>query len=219
MVDIGSQTKREVADYHLSRFACYLIAQNGDPRKPEIAHAQKYFAIQTRRQELSDDLAADRERVEMREQVSIEFKALSGAAREAGVQDKKFGLFHDAGYKGLYGGLGVDAIKAKKGIDPKEQLMDRMNTTELSANQFRMTHTREKLKQENIKNQRDAMEVHETVGKEVRAAIVKIGVALPENIPAAEPIKNVKKRLKSSKPILALEPKDASGLISSDGVE
>jgi DNA-damage-inducible protein D len=216
MVEIGSQTKREVTDYHLSRFACYLIAQNGDPRKPEIAQAQKYFAIQTRRQEVSDDLAADRERLEMREQVSIEFKALSGAARKAGVQDKMFGVFHDAGYKGRYGGLGVDAIKARKGIDPKEQLMDRMNTTELSANQFRMTHTREKLKLENIKNQREAMEVHEAVGKEVRAAIVKIGVALPENIPAAEPIKNVKKRLKTSKSILTLEPKDAIGLISSD---
>ena len=216
MVEIGSQTNREVNDYHLSRFACYLIAQNGDPRKPEIAQAQKYFAIQTRRQELSDAEAADRERLEMRQQVSIEFKALSGAARDAGVQDKMFGVFHDAGYKGLYGGLGVDAIKARKGIHPKEQLMDRMNTTELSANQFRMTHTREKLKLEKIKNQRDAMEVHEAVGKEVRAAIVKIGVALPENIPAAEPIKNVKKRLKISKSILTLEPKDAIGLISSN---
>jgi hypothetical protein len=132
---------------------------------------------------------------------------------------KMFGLFHGAGYKGLYGSLGVDAIKARKGINPKEQLMDRMNTTELSANQFRMTHTREKLKQENIKNPRDAMEVHEAVGKEVRAAIVKIGVALPENIPAAEHIKNIKKRLKTSQPYLTLEPKDAIGLISPDSTE
>lgn len=154
----------------------------------------------------------------MREQASIEFKALSGAARNAGVQNKMFGIFHDAGYKGLYGGLGVDAIKARKGIDPKEQLMDRMNTTELSANQFRMTHTKEKLKLENIKNQRDAMEVHEAVGKEVRAAIAKIGVPLPENIPAAEPIKNVKKRLKTPKSLLTLEPKDAIGLIDPDNM-
>src|SRR5271157_3003857 len=214
MVEIGSKTEREVNDYYLSRFACYLIAQNGDPRKVEIAQAQKYFAIQTRRQEISDQMIADLERLETRQKASVEFKALSSAAKEAGVQDKMFGVFHDAGYKGLYGGLGVDAIKARKGIDPKEQLMDRMNTTELSANQFRMTHTREKLKQENIKNQRDAMEVHEAVGKEVRAAIIKIGVALPENIPAAEPIKNVKKRLKNAKPILALETQDAIGLIS-----
>jgi DNA-damage-inducible protein D len=217
-IEFGKGATQMIEDYHLSRFACYLITQNGDPRKPEIAQAQKYFAIQTRRQELSDALVADRERLEMRQQVSIEFKALSGAARDAGVQDKMFGIFHDAGYKGLYGGLGVDAIKARKGIDPKEQLMDRMNTTELSANQFRMTHTREKLKLENIKNQREAMEVHEAVGKEVRAAIAKIGVPFPENIPAAEPIKDVKKRLKNTKPVLTLEPKDAIGLNPSDDI-
>ena len=212
MVEIGSQTQREVNDYHLSRFACYLIAQNGDPRKPEIAFAQKYFAIQTRKQELSEEIAADLERLELRKQASVEFKALSGAARDAGVQNKMFGVFHDAGYKGLYGGLGVDAIKARKGIDPKEQFMDRMNTTELAANQFRMTHTREKLKLEKIKNQRDAMETHEMVGREVRAAIAKIGVAMPENIPPAEPIKNVEKRLKKAKPKLILDEKD-SGLL------
>jgi len=213
MVSIGSQTEREVEDWHLSRFACYLIAQNGDPRKPEIAEAQKYFAIQTRRQELSDEMSADLERLELRKQAATEFKALSGAARDAGVQNKMFGVFHDAGYKGLYGGLGVDAIKARKGISPKEQLMDRMNAAELAANQFRMTHAREKLKQERIKNQRDAIETHEMVGREVRTAIAKIGVAMPENIPPAEPIKNVEKRLKKSKPKLELDDKDAAGLI------
>ena len=212
MVSIGSQTEREVEDWHLSRFACYLIAQNGDPRKAEIAEAQKYFAVQTRRQELSDEMAADLERLELRKQAATEFKALSGAARDAGVQNKMFGVFHDAGYKGLYGGLGVDAIKARKGIPPKEQLMDRMGAAELAANQFRMTHTREKLKQEKIKNQRDAIETHEMVGREVRAAIAKIGVAMPENVPPAEPIKNVEKRLKKITPKLELEDKDAAGL-------
>ena len=210
MVSIGSQTEREVEDYHLSRFACYLIAQNGDPRKPEIAQAQKYFAIQTRRQEISDQMAADLERIEMREQTTVEFKALSGAAREAGVQDKMFGIFHDAGYKGLYGGLGVDAIKVRKGIPPKENLMDRMDTTELIANQFRMSQTREKLKRENIRNQRDAMETHEIVGKKVRSAIEEIGGTLPENIPPVEHIKKVKQRLKTSNPLLTLDSKNTS---------
>lgn len=210
MVDIGSKTARDLEDYHLSRFACYLIAQNGDPRKPEIAQAQKYFAIQTRRQEISDQMAADLERLEMRAQTTVEFKALSGAAKEAGVQNKMFGIFHDAGYKGLYGGLGVDAIKIRKGIPPKENLMNRMDTTELIANQFRMSQTREKLKRENIRNQRDAIETHEAVGKEVRVAIAKIGGTPPENIPPAEPIKNVEKRLKKVKPSLELEEKGAA---------
>jgi len=146
MVSIGSQTNRDLDDYHLSRFACYLIAQNGDPRKIEIAQAQKYFAIQTRRQEISNEMVADLKRLETRQKASVEFKALSSAAKEAGVQDKMFGVFHDAGYKGLYGGLGVDAIKARKGVDPKEQLMDRMDTTELAANLFRMSRLKKNSK-------------------------------------------------------------------------
>ncbi len=159
MVQIGSQTERKVPDWHLSRFACYLIVQNGDPRKPEIAEAQKYFAIQTRRQEL---------------------KALAGAAGEAG-------------YQGLYGGLSVDAIKARKGINPQEQLTDWMDRTELAANQFRISQTREKLKREGINNPKDAIAIYEAVGKEVRAVISKIGGTLPEHIPPAEHIKSVEK--------------------------
>ncbi len=212
MVEIGSKAKREQNDYHLSRFACYLIAQNGDPRKPEIAGAQKYFAIQTRRQELSDQLAADQERLEIRRQTAEEFKALSGAARDAGVQNKMFGVFHDAGYKGLYGGIGNKSIKSKKGIPEAENLMDRMNATELAANQFRMTQTREKLKREGIYGQQKAITAHEQVGKEVRAAIVKIGGDLPENIPADEHIKQVEKRVKSATPKLSLAQKEAKGL-------
>ncbi len=195
MVDLGSGGQRGIEDYHLSRFACYLVAQNGDPRKPEVAFAQKYFAIQTRRQELSDKFADDLERVEMRKQVSEEFKELSGAARKAGVQNSMFGIFHDAGYKGLYGGLGADAIKARKSIPQKDGLMDRMGTTELAANQFRMTQTRDKLA--DVTSQAAAIQTHVSVGQEVRKAIERIGGTLPENIPAAEHIKHVEKRIKS----------------------
>ena len=216
MIPVGKGGVRQVKDYLLSRFACYLIAQNGDPRKPEIAEAQKYFAIQTRRQEQSDALAADIERLEVRKQTSEEFKALSGAARDAGVQDRMFGVFHDAGYKGLYGGLGNQGIKARKRIPPKEQLMDRMGTTELAANQFRMTQARDKLAREGIRDQQRAIATHNQVGQEVRDAIKRIGGTLPENIPPAEHIKQVAKRIAGNPPILQLEDKDAKGLTGDD---
>lgn len=213
MVALGSGSRREVSDFYLSRFACYLIAQNGDPRKPEIALAQKYFAIQARRQELSDAFAKDLERLELRRQTSEEFKALSGAAKQAGVQSALFGVFHDAGYKGLYGGLGSDAIKSRKKIPKEQNLMDRMDTTELAANQFRMTQTRDKLARDRVRNQQQAIQTHEQVGKEVRAAIKRIGGTLPENLKPAEHIEEVAERVKGSVPKIELDDRDAKGLL------
>jgi DNA-damage-inducible protein D len=174
--------------------------------------AQQYFVVQTRRQELDDQLAADRERLEIRKQTAEEFKALSGAAQQAGVQSRMFGVFHDAGYKGLYGGLGRDQIKRRKGVTEKENLLDRMNATELAANQFRMTQTRDKLAREGVRTEQQAIRTHEQVGKEVRDAIRRIGGTLPENIPPAEHIKEVEKRVKKAKPRLKLDKKDAGGL-------
>jgi DNA-damage-inducible protein D len=212
MMPLAKGAMREVQDYFLSRFACYLIAMNGDPRKPEIALAQQYFVVQTRRKELDDQLAADRERLEMRKQTAEEFKALSSAAKQAGVQSRMFGVFHDAGYRGLYGGIGNEQIKKRKGIPAKEQLLDRMNATELAANQFRMTQAREKLAREGVRTEQQAIRTHEEVGKEVRDAIRRIGGTLPENIPPAEHIKHVEKRVKGAKPKLKLDDRDQGGL-------
>jgi DNA-damage-inducible protein D len=154
----------------------------------------------------------------LRKQASEEFKNLSGAARQARVSNPMFGVFHDAGYKGMYGGLGRDAIKSRKGIPAKEQLMDRMNTNELAANQFRMTQAREKLARDGVKTEALAIQTHEQVGKEVREDIRRIGGTLPEYIPPAEPIKVVEKHLKNTKPKLVLDGLDAKRLLGVAGV-
>lgn len=145
--------------------------------------------------------------------VEAEFKALSVAALHAGVQDASFGVIHDAGYKGLYSGLGSAAIKARKRIEPRAQLMDQMGTTELAANQFHMTQTREKLARKRVRNQQQAIQMHQDVGREVRVAIKRIGGTLPENIAPAERIKEVEKRLKTTTPKRELDDRDASGLL------
>ena len=194
MVSIGSDTVREVKDWKLDRYACYLIAQNGDSKKQEIALAQTYFAIQTRKHELFDQLPEDQKRLHIRGQVSGHNKQLFKTAKQAGVT--KFGLFNDAGYQGLYG-MRLSDIEKKKAVK-KGELLDRAGGAELAANLFRITQTDEKLKKENIQGQVRASETHHTIGKKVRQTIQEIGGTMPEALPPEKHIKEVKKQLRLS---------------------
>ncbi len=192
MVEIGSNTVREVRDYKLDRYACYLIAQNGDPKKQEIALAQTYFAIQTRKQEIFEQLPDSKKRLFIRNEVSDHNKKLFSTAKKAGVT--KFGLFNDAGYRGLYG-MPLSDIEQKKGIK-KGELLDRAGSTELAANLFRITQTDEKLEKDKIQGDQSASQTHFMIGGKVRQTIKEIGGTAPEHLPAENHIKKVKKEIK-----------------------
>ncbi|MDR2546713.1 MAG: DNA damage-inducible protein D [Lachnospiraceae bacterium] len=190
MVEIGSGTNRCVIDYELSRYACYLVVQNGDPRKEVIAFGQTYFAIQTRRQEVADyfnQLDEDNKRLVVRGNIKQWNQMLAEAARNAGlITNAEYAIFQNAGYKGLYGGLDVDDIHTKKGLKPKEKILDFMGSEELAANLFRITQTESKLKRENIQGAQAAVTTHYTVGKRVRQTIKDLGGTMPENLPVPE---------------------------------
>ena len=192
LVEIGSGGKRAVKDWKLDRYACYLIAQNGDPKIPQIAVAQTYFAVQTRRQEIFDNLPDAEKRLFIRGEVTNENKKLFRTAKEADVSH--FGLFNDAGYRGLYGTPLYD-VEAKKGIK-KGELLDRAGATELAANLFRITQTDEKLKNDGIRGDSAARNAHNMVGGKVRQTIKDIGGTLPENLKPEKHIKEIKKEIK-----------------------
>lgn len=190
MIQMPNNAKKQVLDYELSRYACYLIVQNGDPRKEVIALGQTYFAIQTRRQEVSDyfnQLDEDNKRLVIRGDVKQWNQMLAEAARNAGlITNEEYAVFQNAGYKGLYGGFDVLDIHERKGLGEKDKVLDFMGSEELAANLFRITQTESKLKRDNVQGASAANATHYTVGKEVRAAIERVGGTMPENLPTPE---------------------------------
>jgi hypothetical protein len=203
LVVVGSGAEREIDDVIMDRYACYLTAQNGDPKKRPVAFAQTYFAIQTRRQEMNDrsgvaiPMSEDEKRVFLRNSIKEHNRHLSSAAKGAGVvTPQDFAIFHSMGYQGLYG-KNVPDIRRYKGISSNVDILDRMGSTELAANFFRVTQTEEKLRKEGIRGKQNANDTHYAVGRQVRDAMLKISGIAPEDLPVADSIKLAEKRLKA----------------------
>jgi len=192
MVGIGSGAQREIEDVRLSRYACYLIVQNGDPSKAVIALGQTYFAIQTRRQELADDaqfakLSEDDKSLAIRNELAQHNRHLAAAAKDAGVLTPlDYAIFQDHGYKGLYGGLAAKDIHQRKGLRKSQKILDHMGSTELAANLFRATQTEEKLKRDRVRGKQHANQTHYAVGRKVRQTIEELGGTMPERLPVPE---------------------------------
>jgi DNA-damage-inducible protein D len=191
LVGIGSGAQRQIENHFLSRAACYLIAMNGDPTKPEIAAAQAYFVVQTRRQELEDE---DEKRLRLREKVSQAHRVVSGVAQESGVRSHMQGVFHDARVQGLYG-MSLRDLKVTKGLGEREQLFDRAGALELSANEFQMNLAAAVISDEKIKGEQKAISKNREVAKNVRQAMADSGKMMPEKLPLERPIKELKKKL------------------------
>jgi DNA-damage-inducible protein D len=212
-IQAGKGAEVQRTDMFLSRYACYLIAMNGDPRKAEVGLAQTYFAVQTRRQEIRDQNPELR-RVEMRQRVKEANRGLNSAAKDAGVQN--YGLFHDAGYRGLYG-LGLQDIKARKGIPSKDDLLDRAGRVELAANEFRITQAEDKLRREQVKGETHAIQTHREVGQAVRTTIQQLGGVLPENLRAEPSIKKLASARKSKRITPARSVRRGSEVVALEG--
>ena len=201
MVEIGSGAKRKQNDYKLTRYAAYLIAQNGDSRKKVIALAQTYFAVQTRKQEISEKeysmLTEDEKRFYQRNLTRKGNYSLNQAAKKAGV--KNFDRFHNAGYKGLYNGETADDIAKRKGLRYRENILDNMGSDELIANLFRISQTEQKLRKDKIDSEIEANKTHYTIGKNIREVIAKNGGTMPEDLPTPEKsLKQLEKENKKS---------------------
>ena len=203
MIDLAKGAQREITDIKLSRYACYLIVMNGDPRKEVIALGQTYFAVKTREQELSEQedfsrLTEDQKRLAIRGELAEHNKSLAEAAKNAGVTTSQdYAVFQNMGYKGLYGGLGAKQIHERKGLKKSQNILDHMGSTELAANLFRATQTDEKLRRDNIQGKAAANKTHFDVGQKVRKTIEELGGTMPEDLPTPEKsIKQIEKETK-----------------------
>ena len=205
MIEVGKGAKRPAKSVMMSRYACYLVIQNADPSKEIVAQGQTYFAIQTRRQELSDEEMEEQRRLAIRSELRTHNSQLADAAKDAGVIDPRdYAIFQNHGYIGLYGGLGAQDIHAQKGLKKGEQILDHMGSTELAANLFRATQAEEKLRREKITGKANANKAHREVGAKVRQTIKELGGTMPEGLPTVGSIKKLeskaKKALKKPKP-------------------
>ena len=189
MITVGKGAQRRVKDVHLSRYACYLCVENADPEKQIVAQAQTYFAVQTHKAEIAELREAQAKRLGLRTHASEMNKKLAEAAHDAGVPSKRFGRFQNAGYEGLYGGLDVDGIKAKKDIPATDDILDRMGRVELGANIFRITQAEDALRSDNVQGEEQANTVHYMVGRDVRDYLKQRGRRMPEDLPPEPTIK------------------------------